>query len=259
LDDVADAWPAFVLILARGKNPERLTDIFLVHSAEGSFGADSIVSFNDHSDFILKMHDSGLGRGKPQSTRQFQTFQTEVFVLRVAGELTRRGLRICVVGTRPDGTPHLPFSNRSAVLGCAPARLNWPASRAIRHAEWSSRKIRKRSATATLAPLLRADFHLSREQYGWILGAFSITYAASAPFAGMLIDRIGLTRGISLAVGVWSCAGIATGFTSGLAGLVGCRAVLGAAEAGGIPSAGKAIHIYLRPSERAVGNAKGSP
>jgi ACS family hexuronate transporter-like MFS transporter len=112
-----------------------------------------------------------------------------------------------------------------------------------------------RQSLSTLAPLLRADFHLSHEQYGWILGAFSITYACSAPFAGMIIDRIGLTRGISLAVGLWSAAGIATGFTSGLAGLVGCRAVLGVAEAGGVPAAGKAIHTYLQPAERAIGNA----
>jgi len=112
-----------------------------------------------------------------------------------------------------------------------------------------------RQSLATLAPLLRADFHLSRQQYGWILGAFSITYAASAPFAGVVIDRIGLNRGISLAVGLWSAAGIATGFTTGLGGLVGCRAVLGLAEAGGVPSAGKAIHTYLQPAERAVGNA----
>lgn len=112
-----------------------------------------------------------------------------------------------------------------------------------------------RQSLATLAPLLRADFQLSREQYGWILGAFSITYAASAPFAGMVIDRIGLNRGISLAVGLWSVAGIATSFTSGLGGLMGCRAVLGIAEAGGIPSAGKAVHTYLRPPERAMGNA----
>ena len=40
-----------------------------------------------------------------------------------------------------------------------------------------------RQSLATLAPLLRAEFQLSREQYGWILGAFSITYAASAPFS----------------------------------------------------------------------------
>ena len=112
-----------------------------------------------------------------------------------------------------------------------------------------------RQTLAALAPLLQHEFQLTREQYGWILGAFSAAYALTAPVAGLLIDRIGLNRGISLAVGVWSCAGIATGFTRGLGGLVGCRVVLGAAEAGGVPAAGKAIHQYLRPAERALGNA----
>ncbi len=112
-----------------------------------------------------------------------------------------------------------------------------------------------RQALATLAPLVRAEFHLSNTQIGLIIAAFSITYAASAPCAGMLIDGIGLNRAISLAVGLWSCAGIVTGFTRGLGGLVGCRAVLGLAESAGIPSAGKAIHQYLRPAERALGNA----
>ena len=112
-----------------------------------------------------------------------------------------------------------------------------------------------RATLAALAPLLRAEFHLSHTQIGLIGSAFSITYGLSAPFAGMLIDRVGLNRAISLAVGLWSCAGIATGFTRGLSGLVGCRAVLGVAEAGGIPAAGKAIHQYLRAAERAMGNA----
>jgi len=112
-----------------------------------------------------------------------------------------------------------------------------------------------RQTLATLAPLVRAEFHLSNTEYGLILTAFSITYAAAAPVAGLLIDRAGLNRAISLAVALWSAAGIATGYTTGLGGLVGCRAVLGAAEAAGIPSAGKAIHQYLRPPERALGNA----
>ena len=56
-------------------------------------------------------------------------------------------------------------------------------------------------------------------------------------------------------MGLWSCAGIATGFTRGLGGLAGCRAVLGLAEAGGIPAAGKAIHQHMLPAERALGNA----
>ena len=112
-----------------------------------------------------------------------------------------------------------------------------------------------RQTLATVAPLVRAEFHLSNAEYGLILTAFSIAYAASAPFAGILIDRIGLNRGISLAVGVWSCAGIFTGFTRGLGGLLGCRGVLGLSEAAGIPGAAKAIHRYLLPAERALGNA----
>ena len=112
-----------------------------------------------------------------------------------------------------------------------------------------------RQSLATLAPLVRAEFHLSNTQYGLILTAFSIAYMASAPLAGMLIDGIGLNRAISLAVGLWSCAGIATGFTRGLGGLVGCRAVLGVAESAGVPASGKAIYQYLQPAERALGNA----
>jgi ACS family hexuronate transporter-like MFS transporter len=112
-----------------------------------------------------------------------------------------------------------------------------------------------RQTLATLAPLVRAEFHLSNAEYGLILSVFSIAYAACAPLAGMLIDRIGLNRAIGLAVGVWSCAGICTGLTRGLGGLLGCRGVLGMSEAAGIPGAGKAIHRYLLPAERALGNA----
>jgi len=111
-----------------------------------------------------------------------------------------------------------------------------------------------RQSLATLAPLFRAEFHLTNADYGWIVAAFSVTYAAAAPFAGLAIDRIGLNRGISVAIGLWSLAGIATGFTRGLSGLVACRAWLGLAEAGGIPAAGKAMHEYLAKEERALGN-----
>jgi ACS family hexuronate transporter-like MFS transporter len=111
-----------------------------------------------------------------------------------------------------------------------------------------------RQSLATLAPLFRAEFHLTNADYGWIVAAFSLTYAAAAPFAGLAIDRIGLNRGISLAIGLWSLAGIATGFTRGLSGLVACRAWLGLAEAGGIPAAGKAMHERLAKEERALGN-----
>ena len=112
-----------------------------------------------------------------------------------------------------------------------------------------------RQMLAALAPTVQGEFGLSDTQYGLLLTAFSIPYAAMAPFAGLLIDRIGLNSAIVIAIALWSCAGITTGLTTGLASLVACRAVLGVAEAAGIPAAGKAIATYTKAGERAVGHA----
>lgn len=112
-----------------------------------------------------------------------------------------------------------------------------------------------RQILPALAPALRTDFHLSNEGYGLILAAFSVVYALAAPLSGLLIDRVGLNRGISLAAGLWGLAGMATAFVSGVGGLVSCRAWLGVAQAGGVPATGKAIASYLPPEERALGNA----
>lgn len=111
-----------------------------------------------------------------------------------------------------------------------------------------------RQVLAAVAPLIKTEFDLSYTDYGLLVAAVSVTYAAGAPFAGAFIDRVGLNRGIALAIALWSAAGMATAFTQSLAGLVACRALLGLAESGGIPAAGKAIHLYLKPAERALGN-----
>lgn len=112
-----------------------------------------------------------------------------------------------------------------------------------------------RQVLAALAPLLRTELNLSNADYGLILSAFSIVYAAASPLAGLFIDRIGLTYGIALLVALWSAAGSLTGVTQGLAGMLACRAVLGVAQSGGVPATGKAIRQYLDASERALGNA----
>ena len=110
-----------------------------------------------------------------------------------------------------------------------------------------------RLTLATVGPRIRDEFQLSGAQYGIIVSAFQITYAVSAPFAGIWIDRIGLNRAISLAVGLWSCVGIATGFTRGLdfAGdlaFVGLSQVRESAVFSGIP-----ITERLAPEQRTCG------
>jgi ACS family hexuronate transporter-like MFS transporter len=112
-----------------------------------------------------------------------------------------------------------------------------------------------RQVLAALAPVLKLEFHLTNEGYGWVLAAFSLAYALAALPMGLLLDRLGLNRGASLMVGLWSAAGVATGFVGGLGSLAACRAALGVAEAGGIPASGKAFASYLEPRERAMGTA----
>lgn len=112
-----------------------------------------------------------------------------------------------------------------------------------------------RQLLPALAPVLRREFGLSHRHYGAVLSAFSIPYAGAAPVAGLFVDRIGLRRGISVAVALWSAAGAATGAMRSLAGLLVCRGLLGIAQATGVPATGKAIALYLRPEERALGHA----
>ncbi len=114
-----------------------------------------------------------------------------------------------------------------------------------------------RQVLAALAPEIQEEFGLNNKQYGYLLSVFSILYAGGAPMLGLFIDRAGLNIGISLSVGVWSLAGMATGFAGGYAGLLGCRAALGLAESGGIPANGKAVATYLLPRERALGAGLG--
>ncbi len=112
-----------------------------------------------------------------------------------------------------------------------------------------------RQLLPALAPVLRREFGLTNRRFGALLSAFSIPYAAAAPAAGLFVDRIGLRWGISLAVALWSLAGAATGAMHSVAGLLLCRAVLGVAQAAGVPATGKAIALYLPTEERALGHA----
>lgn len=112
-----------------------------------------------------------------------------------------------------------------------------------------------RQLLAAVAPAVRAEFHLSNGQYGQLVSVFSIVYALMAPLAGLFIDHVGLNAGVSIAVLIWSAAGVTTGLTNSFRGLLASRTVLGMAQAAGIPCFGKANATYLEPRELALGQA----
>jgi ACS family hexuronate transporter-like MFS transporter len=112
-----------------------------------------------------------------------------------------------------------------------------------------------RQILAAVAPNLKVEFRLTNEDFGRLIRIFSITYAAASPLMGLFLDKFGLTRGIVIAVALWSAAGLGTAFVASFAGLMMARALLGVGEAAGIPSTGKVGHLYLEPKERGVGAA----
>src|ERR1700733_12410741 len=52
-----------------------------------------------------------------------------------------------------------------------------------------------RQVLSSAGPALKTDFHISNTQYGFVISAFSLVYAATTPFAGLFIDRVGLRVG----------------------------------------------------------------
>lgn len=108
---------------------------------------------------------------------------------------------------------------------------------------------------ASVAPLIISEFHLTNEAYGWLLSGLALAYALASPLTGTLLDRLGLNRGASLAVGAWSLCCASTALVRGFGGLVAARVGLGMLESAGIPAVAKMSGTYLRPSERAVGAA----
>jgi MFS transporter, ACS family, aldohexuronate transporter len=112
-----------------------------------------------------------------------------------------------------------------------------------------------RQLLAAVAPTLRREFHLANADYGLLITIFSIVYAVAAPVMGLLIDRVGLNLGTTIAVAFWSAVSAATGLVSTFRGLLFCRGTLGAAEGAAIPATGKANGLYLEPREFALGGA----
>ena len=109
-----------------------------------------------------------------------------------------------------------------------------------------------RQVISVLAPTLTRELHWSEADYGAIISWWSIAYGLGAVLVGRLMDRIGVRRGLTLAVGTWSLAAMAHALVRTVAGFSVVRAVLGVAESGNFPAAVKAIAEWFPKRERAL-------
>src|SRR5262245_17144433 len=112
-----------------------------------------------------------------------------------------------------------------------------------------------RMTLSILSDKMLTVFDLNEGHYGKIEAAFAIAFALGALVMGWLADRVNVRWLYPAALLVWSAAGFATGFVQGVVGLIVCRAVLGAAEAGNWPCALRTTQRILPPDERTMGNS----
>lgn len=109
-----------------------------------------------------------------------------------------------------------------------------------------------RQVVSVLAPTLRNEFHLSNSAYAAIVNAFLITYAVSYSLAGWVLDRLGVGRGLTLAISWWSVAGMLTAFARGPLSLGFFRALLAVGEGGAWPAFAKAVSIWVPAEARTL-------
>jgi ACS family hexuronate transporter-like MFS transporter len=99
-------------------------------------------------------------------------------------------------------------------------------------------------------PLTDADDVAFKKIIGDTNGAFMVAYALGFLLVGWFIDKIGVRKGLSIALTLWSIAGILHGFVRSAFGLLLARFTLGVGEAGNFPSAGKTISEWFPKKDR---------
>jgi len=112
-----------------------------------------------------------------------------------------------------------------------------------------------RQILAVLSPMILTDLNLNAQRYSEILSAFSWAYTLGNPVWGVILDRIGLRRGMTFAVAIRTIACGAHAMLSGLFGFAGARAVLGFGEGATFPGGLRTAADWLPAKQQSRGMA----
>jgi ACS family hexuronate transporter-like MFS transporter len=109
-----------------------------------------------------------------------------------------------------------------------------------------------RNALGVLKPILQGELGWEEVDYGWIVFAFVLAYAAFPSIIGIVIDRIGVKKGLAIALVVWSLAAAGHGLVAAVMGFVVMRFLLGLAESANFPASIKTVAMWFPQKERAL-------
>jgi len=99
---------------------------------------------------------------------------------------------------------------------------------------------------------LHAQFGISTIAFGYLLSAYSWTYAACQIPVGVLLDRFGVKKIGRLGAFIWSMASFAAAASPGLMTLFPARLLLGVGESPTFPGNAKAIGYWFPKCERTL-------
>jgi ACS family glucarate transporter-like MFS transporter len=100
---------------------------------------------------------------------------------------------------------------------------------------------------------IKSAFHLNNEQFGWVVGAFALSYALFEIPTGVMGDRIGQRRVLIRIVLWWSLFTAATGAVTSLLPLLITRFLFGMGESGAFPTGSAVISRWMPAGETSRG------
>lgn len=112
-----------------------------------------------------------------------------------------------------------------------------------------------RTAISVTAPEMIKQFGFTKTQMGLIFAAFFYPYGTLQIVGGLLGDYYGPRRVLTLLMSWWSAFTILTGMAWNLGSMFVIRVLFGIGEAGGFPTATRAMATWFRPEDR--GNLQG--
>jgi MFS family permease len=108
-----------------------------------------------------------------------------------------------------------------------------------------------RICIAVAAPRIRKEFDIPAERWGWVMGAFVLSYGLFEIPSGAWGDRFGQRHVLTRIVVWWSAFTALTGMASNFWWLIGTRFLFGAGEAGAYPNAAGSVGRWFPAVERA--------
>lgn len=102
---------------------------------------------------------------------------------------------------------------------------------------------------------LHEAFGITAVTFGYLLSAYSWTYAALQLPSGLLLDRFGVRVVGRVSTILWSVASFASAAATGVGGFLAARLLLGVGEAPTFPGNAKAVGYWFPTAERSLATA----